>query len=100
MNRESAKLPALSHMEFHKDVTEVTFEKLWPEREAAQVGTGAKIRPNGKQHLIKAHAGKVAEGCTLAPTEKWKEAEEKYRFIVTRVQGSQDSKLTSVLYIS
>jgi hypothetical protein len=33
----------------------------------------------------------------FAPTEKWKEVEEKYGFIVTRVQGGWDFALTSDL---
>jgi hypothetical protein len=96
MNRQSAKLPALSHMEFRKKVTEVTLEKVWPEREEAQVGADAKNRPNGKPHLIQARAGKVTQDCTICSNREMNRGRRGTSF-VTRVQGCHDSTPTSVL---
>jgi hypothetical protein len=56
MNRQSADLPTLSHLEVHKNMTEGLVEN----------------RLNGKLHLIQAQDGKVTMDCAVCSNRKVK----------------------------
>jgi hypothetical protein len=100
MNRESAKLPTSSHLEFLKEsdwiIGRKPLETKWLKREGRPSWIDVEDCLNGKLHLIQAHNGEGNKGLCSFLQRKWKAAEEKY-FIVTRVQGSQESTPTSVL---
>jgi hypothetical protein len=69
MNRQSAKLPALSHLDVHEKVIEGLVGNVWnrmTEKKEGPSSTDVEDQLNGKLHLIQAHDGKCSKGlCSL-----------------------------------
>jgi hypothetical protein len=89
-----SRTPNFFSPEFRKKVIEVLVGNIKNEmtrKRGRPSWTDVEDRLNGKLHLIQAHDGKLTKDCAVCSNRKWKETEEKYRFIVTRVQGSQNS---------
>jgi hypothetical protein len=62
MNLQSAKLSKLSHLEFHKKVTEGfvgNIRNMMTQKRGRRSSKNVEDHLNGKLHLIQAHYGKV-----------------------------------------